>query len=659
MASTQSHINPEPTMAPQPLKVMIVGDSISHGSEGDYTWRYRIWEWLHLQQKHTNSGLEIHFVGPYQGTYPPDKPSPPRPPPLQSDRPPPRSSNPPSGGGYAVDADPHFLDPENSSHASANGLQLLQAKHLIARQIRTYRPDICLVQLGFNDLTWCVTGPGETLRSMKEFVDNARSEKHDIKFTIANVPFRTAISGFPELPGLTSVYNDLLEKATEQWDNEVSPVQLVRLCENYECGLKTSKASYDGLHPNELGEYQIAQAFSKTLMKAPFNLGDKHLHVPQDIPPPLTHTPSNFKARPAPSGLVVTWDHVYGARWYELRARLVSSSRSSSRSKREREWSTFRLSAPRHDTMRCLPGQKYEYQVRTCEGDELHSLWTDIVSARVGHDLSTLPGPRDIVTHATATGFNISWSPPEGSKVVEIDRYGVWWWEIKDGASGTGGGLPTAVGVKGTSAEISGLGLIPGRRYGIAVDTWTKYGAGLFAVVKSVVVGRGVPLAPTCVEVQIMGPSSAEVSWSGGTDAAAGFRVWVRRLGRGACSGMMMDESDHWAYSKCSETSCKVDEEAARLYCEVTAPRAPQIANVRVMRQTVTGLRRPSVWGYEFAVSAFNGSDESPLSEWVRAPLNGSLGETKGSPVGFHGAWNSTRVIDTDTLDIGIAMVVA
>jgi hypothetical protein len=56
------------------LKVIIVGDSISQGREGDFTWRYRIWEWFQSQ------GVEVDFVGPYTGTVQPDKPAPPPPP---------------------------------------------------------------------------------------------------------------------------------------------------------------------------------------------------------------------------------------------------------------------------------------------------------------------------------------------------------------------------------------------------------------------------------------------------------------------------------------------------------------------------------------------------------------------------------------------------
>lgn len=31
------------------ISVMIVGDSITQGAEGDWTWRYRIWEWFRDQ----------------------------------------------------------------------------------------------------------------------------------------------------------------------------------------------------------------------------------------------------------------------------------------------------------------------------------------------------------------------------------------------------------------------------------------------------------------------------------------------------------------------------------------------------------------------------------------------------------------------------------
>ena len=42
----------------RPLRVMVVGDSISHGQEGDWTWRYRLWEWFR-----DSTSTAVDFVG--------------------------------------------------------------------------------------------------------------------------------------------------------------------------------------------------------------------------------------------------------------------------------------------------------------------------------------------------------------------------------------------------------------------------------------------------------------------------------------------------------------------------------------------------------------------------------------------------------------------
>ncbi len=215
-----------PAEASRPsLELMVVGDSISHGREGDWTWRYRIWEWL----RHERVGFT--FVGPYTGTVPPDDPEPPRPPPLASE---PQHRNPLRfDGGYAKGINSAFL--ANSNHFAASGWQLREAKERVAEQVATYQPDICLVELGFNDLGWWVTGPEDTIENMRRLVDQARSAKPNIKFAIANVPHRTHMSGREDLPVNTDKYNALLADAVASWSTAESPVALVRFCENYSC----------------------------------------------------------------------------------------------------------------------------------------------------------------------------------------------------------------------------------------------------------------------------------------------------------------------------------------------------------------------------------------------------------------------------------------
>jgi hypothetical protein len=59
-----------------PIRILIVGDSMTQGREGDYTWRYRIWDWFQEQ------GIAATFVGPYIGPQQQADPQPLTPPPL-------------------------------------------------------------------------------------------------------------------------------------------------------------------------------------------------------------------------------------------------------------------------------------------------------------------------------------------------------------------------------------------------------------------------------------------------------------------------------------------------------------------------------------------------------------------------------------------------
>lgn len=206
-------------------RILIVGDSISHGREGDWTWRYRLWQWTRLHR------VPAEFVGPYHGTVPPDDPDPPRPPPLPTDPDLPFRGWPRTDGGYAQGVDAEFLS--CCRHFAVGGRQAMQAKHLVAEQIAELQPDLCLVQLGFNDLAWGVSGPSDTLASMRELVARARSVNPSLKFAIANVPHRTPYFGGDALPGLTDEYNALLAAAIPTWSTPSSRIIHVPFCKHY------------------------------------------------------------------------------------------------------------------------------------------------------------------------------------------------------------------------------------------------------------------------------------------------------------------------------------------------------------------------------------------------------------------------------------------
>lgn len=216
---------PSPRPSPIPtVRVLIVGDSITQGAEGDYSWRYRLWEW-----SRDSPDANVTFVGPYNGTFPPsDAPPPPYPQPITP------GLETRTWGGYALDVDPAFLNENGKEHFAHWGRQVAQFRYLIGDAVKEHQPDYVLVALGFNDLAWISDAHG-TIESMRDFIGNARAAKGDVKFAVANVPRRTPAAGHDDLPAKTDEYNDLLEGFIGRLTSERSPIHLVRLRESYSC----------------------------------------------------------------------------------------------------------------------------------------------------------------------------------------------------------------------------------------------------------------------------------------------------------------------------------------------------------------------------------------------------------------------------------------
>ncbi|CAM1508852.1 Fc.00g025910.m01.CDS01 [Cosmosporella sp. VM-42] len=340
---------------------MIVGDSISQGGEGDYTWRYRLWQWLH------DENIDFDFVGPSTGTYEPDESLQLKPPSTEEELeiPPAERLN----GGYAKDIDPNF----DMDHFSLAGRQVIQVKDSIGAIVAKYKPDYVLVELGFNDLGWFASGPEGLLQNMKTLIDSARGAKSDIKFAIANVPHRTMIGGREDLINNTDIYNDLLAEVVPDWDSEESPMELVHFRENYRCEVEDCPAGWDGLHPNELGEYTLAQAFS-TALHTRYGIGKGVLEVPAKIPPRECPTPGNLKTTGAPYSIAVTWDKVYGARGYRVKDKNSTSG----------IWveAPYMISTARYVTNWVDKGETWKYAVKTDCGDKQKSAWTNVISGK-------------------------------------------------------------------------------------------------------------------------------------------------------------------------------------------------------------------------------------------------------------------------------------
>lgn len=216
--SAQQHLHQQ-----SEVKILVCGDSISQGSENDFTWRYRLWEWFQ-QSSTTTTTPALKFVGPYNGTFPSIKPP-------ASDPPVPATTGP-----YHPSVSPAFLT--NSAHFAVYGRPAWQDVDLIAAQVTAHTPDVVILHLGFNDIGWWGTPPALLIQHVQQLVWNARSARRNVTVLVADVSHRLLVSGREEIPVATEEYNALLGRKVSEWTHEDSPVVLVRVSEEYDCEYK-------------------------------------------------------------------------------------------------------------------------------------------------------------------------------------------------------------------------------------------------------------------------------------------------------------------------------------------------------------------------------------------------------------------------------------
>ncbi|MEU6818591.1 fibronectin type III domain-containing protein [Streptomyces sp. NPDC046860] len=556
-----------------PLRVMVVGDSMTQGYEGDWTWRYRLWKWFHDQH------IAVDFVGPYKGTKAQAQPQPPARPALQGETPGASLDAPDTSGGYAAGVDPAF----DSDHFGVWGRQAMQDKKLIRGMVAQYNPDLILVGLGFNDMGWFVSGPQGTLDSMKTFVDEARAARPDVKFAVADVPQRTYIGGRDDLPLSTTDYDLMLRQALPQWSTPVSPVELVDWSGNYSCARNACPAGYDGLHPNALGEFQIAHAFETTLHDR-YGIGQTVPNVPRTAPDRPVGIAANVQAAPSDLGVTVTWNRVYGARGYTVRSRMVGAT----------AWTETPVQANRYDTTGTQDGWEWEYSVRVDDADDGISAWSPIVRA-TAHP-HTEAAPTHILTNPTTDGVDLSWEPATGPYSDSVERYEIITWD-KD----TPGAFLQSTATRGTSAHIDGL--TPNHHYLIAMVTWNAVGGGIPNGARPVTIGARTPPVPTDLRIKSLDATTVQLDWSG-SPQAAGYRVWYRN--RTTNGPWQSDET-------ISDTP-----------------------------QRGIAFLFPGNWNFEFAVTAVNGQTESARSGTASIPAPPSTG-TGGTGASGTGSNNASR----------------
>jgi hypothetical protein len=233
-------------MAPGPiihdermLRFMPVGDSMTIGSAGEHTWRYRMWQ--HLRATY---GGPFRIVGPRETLY--DK-----------------ATESPDSHEYA---DPDFP----RAHLAGWGEGWLHMAPLIREAVLAQRADVLLVSLGLIDLGF-YTNAVQTADNVRAFVGEARAANPRVRMVLLPVIPNVRAESDAPFAGQVASFNELLAKAVADLDEPRSPLLLASPPPSYDITFDT----YDGTHPNASGEHKIAEGFAGAMHQA-WDLGEPY-----------------------------------------------------------------------------------------------------------------------------------------------------------------------------------------------------------------------------------------------------------------------------------------------------------------------------------------------------------------------------------------------
>lgn len=219
--------DPEPT---GPLRVMVVGDSITHSCNGEASYRYHLWQELQRQ------GVDVDFVGPHVA--PRKRP----------------------------EARKHYWFSDfDQDHAARAGTTF--AYHLEREEewFTTYRPQVVLLLLGINDAT---TDEGEDIAAdTAAYLQAAWEIDPEIRFVLGQITSTGDPTARAGKNPSSATANDLVAKAfaddprvtiAHTREGGTAPVQ------DWDPDLLT----FDGTHPNATGETFLAHRFAQALQEA-------------------------------------------------------------------------------------------------------------------------------------------------------------------------------------------------------------------------------------------------------------------------------------------------------------------------------------------------------------------------------------------------------
>jgi lysophospholipase L1-like esterase len=210
--------------------IMIIGDSITHGHLGHASFRYPLWFLL------TGAGHDVDFVG------------------RQDDI---------ASGEPDPDQYPLYDDGFDRDHEGYWGLRTGQMVDVVAEAVVANPPDVALIHLGTNDIGQLgpsgITRADENLRTIVGLIRDARPAAVIVLAQIIPIGEGT---GYSVYAGLVPPFNLMVAGLAGDLSTPQSPVLVIDHFSGYDLA---TMMQADGLHPNALGEQQMATTWQAAL----------------------------------------------------------------------------------------------------------------------------------------------------------------------------------------------------------------------------------------------------------------------------------------------------------------------------------------------------------------------------------------------------------
>ncbi|KRA37289.1 hypothetical protein ASD81_00670 [Nocardioides sp. Root614] len=298
------------------VRILMVGDSVTQGSSGDWTWRYRLWQ--HLQ----TSGVAVDFVGPRSD--------------LRDLR---------TGGPGATS----YVDPDfDRDHAARWGMWSGYPDTPIGTLVADHQPDVVITMLGVNDILYG-RSPQSTAEDTTGLVAAARAVDPDLAFVVAEATqhWFTGVSEF----------NAALGPVTAAVTTAESPVVVAEAAAGYD----ELQDTWDHAHANARGEVKIAAAVADAL--AALGIGDP-AHRPLVLPPVGPRAGPSLVSTAGDGSATLTWQGAPGATSHLLWARDATAGG---------QWMLLAEGLPTDGVRTLSPldnGRRYQYRLQPVKGDD-------------------------------------------------------------------------------------------------------------------------------------------------------------------------------------------------------------------------------------------------------------------------------------------------